>query len=138
MAEAGPGPDVVAPRRNREGYRIAPGGGHRSSHVQGESAEQAGGAEEFGERWLADVDLELRWRGLARAPPCPAALAVASFDRADAVIQEFQSVTPTRRDQQRRVSRVVAALFLFRHVLHDGRAAAGVRPQAHGRPRAEP
>jgi hypothetical protein len=27
---------------------------------------------------------------------------------------------------------------LFGHVLHDRRAAAGVRSQAHGRPRAEP
>jgi hypothetical protein len=29
VAQAGPGPDVVAPRRGRDGYRVAAAGGHR-------------------------------------------------------------------------------------------------------------
>jgi hypothetical protein len=29
VAQAGPGPDVIAPRRGRDGYRAAAAGGHR-------------------------------------------------------------------------------------------------------------
>src|SRR5213078_4689845 len=119
VTQAGPGPEVVVPRRGRERYRIAPGGGHRPAHLQGEPAEQAARAQEVVERRVAvaGVDLELPWRRhLARAPG-PAVLTVTSGDGAadstGGVIQVFQTVTPARRDQQRRVSRVIAVPLLF-------------------------
>jgi hypothetical protein len=138
VAQAGPEPDVVAPRRGRDGDRAAAAGGHRPSHVQGEPAEQVGGAQERGERGLlADVDLERRRRIQGRPPPRPAAYAVAPVDTAGLILV-VQAVPPARRDQQLRLPVVIAAQFLFGHVLHDRRAAAGVGPQAHGRPGAEP
>src|SRR6266581_4716239 len=77
---------------------------------------------------------EGRRRSQGRPPPRPAAYAVAPVDTAG-LIPVFQAVPPARRDQQLRLPVVIAAPFLFGHVLHDRRAAAGVRPHAHGRPR---
>ena len=108
----GTGAEHVAPRRGRDGDRVAAADGHRPQHFQGVPAEQAGRAEQLGRRRIGGAHLDRERRGAAyfRRPPRPAALAVITLG-ALAGNRALQAPAPAGTDQQRSAPHVAAVVL---------------------------